>query len=854
MQEREQHMDDQTSLAKVEPSGAHLPSTEVREPIPEFDQSVDIRDYIDIVLRRKWVVMTVLLVVFTTTLLVSLTMTPLFKTNGRLELSLQAPKVTKFEEVVATQLQTREFIQTQVSLLKSRSLARRVVDRLGLDDESPSNANFLLDRSEGGLIRGLVRSIKDLFPQVEATDELDEATRKIQVEQAVENAFADRLEVVPERDTTIIALSFTSRSPALAKDVVNTHIEEFINWQMDKKIASAQTAKKQLQKQIEHARIQLEKSEAALNRFAHKAGIVSLDSKLNLVYRQLEEINDALAKVEPERLSKEALYQSSRQGDLSSLPPVLSNPLIQELRAQYIDLMAQYRELRATFKDDYPSVQRIRAKMSDVQSKIGQEERRIADSIKKDYLTTLDKEQTYRTKAEERKALALELNEKATQYKILQREVETNKQIHQSLLERAKEIDASVGADIGNIQVVDYAKLPLKPYKPNVRLNLLLAIVIGLMGGVGLAFFLEYLDNTIKGIDEVADRFQIPVLGIVPLVERESPEDMYHLVRLKPNASFSESIRTARFSIQLYSSMEPPPKILLVTSTSEKQGKTTIACNLAQAFASSEEKVLIMDCDLRKPRHHKIFSNSSRGRIKGLTHFLSGNCSLKEAVHKSRIDGLYFLPVGHVPPNPAELLASRRMRETFQKLRGYFDRIIVDSPPAAGFADVLILGNQVDGIILVANLGETARQALRLFRENMYNVNGNLMGCIVNKLDRSYRYGDYYYQYYEYYENYSSYYRPKDGEAEPILLEEEVEGNEQEEEESTAPKPDANPPDNDSEDETPFNAPPEEDAPFSEADESLSGEQDLREGKAENEKGSLRKWIKRKKKKKKSPS
>jgi capsular exopolysaccharide synthesis family protein len=342
-------------------------------------------------------------------------------------------------------------------------------------------------------------------------------------------------------------------------------------------------------------------------------------------------------------------------------------------------------------------------------------------------------------------------------------------------LERSKEIEANVGVDVGNVHVVDYALLPLAPFKPNVRKNLMVAIVVGLMAGIGLAFFLEYLDNTIKAIDEISYRFQMPVLGVVPFVGKTEKKDLYHLVKTKPNASFSESIRTARFSIQIYNSMDRPPKTILVTSTSKNEGKTTIACNLAQAFASSEEKVLLMDCDLRNPQQNKAFSNSSGNHRKGLTHFLSGQCELKEIIYPSEVDGLYSIFVGPIPPNPPELLASRRMKQTLDHFSRFFDRVIIDSPPYGAFADVLILGNQVDGIILITNLGKTQRNALRLFRKSIYDARWNFLGCIVNKLDTSFRYGDYYYSYYGYYKDYASYHCSYNEEPQvPLLSGEEV--------------------------------------------------------------------------------
>ena len=520
------------------------------------------------------------------------------------------------------------------------------------------------------------------------------------------------------------------------------------------------------------ARIQLEKAETILNDFSRKAGIVSLTANLNLIYSQLADANKAYSTAQTERLNKEALYDQAKQsGD--SFPAALESHLIESLRENWVTATAQYEEASATFKDDYPSQQNLKAKKLDIEKKIKTEEKRALESIKNDYLSAIKKEEALKQDVESKKALALALNDQATQYKILEREVQTSKQVHESLLESSKEIDAKVGTELGNIEVVDYAKLPLEPYSPRIPRNVSLAALAGMVLGLGLAFLLEYLDNTIKRIEELSDRFHMPVLGVIPMVDSDEIMRIGGLVRANPKAGFSEALRTAKVSIQLSSSMDRPPKLLFVTSTAAGEGKSTISLNLAQAFAS-EERVLIIDADLRKPTLHKTLGKTGSGngngngncnengngvsinKKMGLSNYLTGMSD--NIVQETGIPNLDAIFAGPIPPNPSELLSSNRMREFLREIYQHYDRIIIDGPPAMGFADALVLGHYADGVILVSVLGQTHREALRVFRKNLANVGGLMTGVIVNKLSQVGHYGYYkYYKYYRYYSYQSSY-------------------------------------------------------------------------------------------------
>lgn len=747
---------------------SQLPSLDVREPVPHFEETLQLQDIIDILVRRKWTIIGVLCITFVTTVVVSLAMTPIFRAEGRLQLEPAPIKVTKFEDVVESQLRTAEYVKTQMELLKSPTLAARVIKKLGLD-QNPMFNPMLEDKGEdpsksassGGVFsiwKGLLKVFGKGSKKVETLAELEE-------EEALIREFQDNLDVSNKLETTVVNVRFTSPDPFLASDVVNALLNEFVDWQMDQKIQSAAMARQQLEKQIEEARIKLEKAEENLNAFAKKVGIVSLDSKLNLIYRQLEEINKALAEAQAERINFQARYEQAKNGDVSSLPEVLNSPLIQRLRQDLVEATSEYEKLTPIYKPDYPRLKVLQAKMEDIQAKISAEEQRIFRSIANEYFRALERERQLQEAAQRKKEEALLLNEKATQYKILEREVETNKSIYRSLLERAREIEANVGAEISNIKIVDKAKPPLKPYRPNILLNTLLAIAFGLALGTGAAFLLEHLDNTIKRIEEFTDRFKIPLLGVLPLVSGEEHEILDTIVIKKPKAGFAEAIRTARASIELSAPLEHPPKVFLVTSTTLGEGKTTVSSNLALAFSSAGKRTVIIDADLRRPRLHRIF-NSTQKPLKGLSNYLSGGCGIDEILTRTEIKNLYFMPAGPIPPSPAELLASKKMVGTIKKLKEFFDCVILDGPPASGFADVLVLGNMVDGVILVGALGETHREGLRIFRRSMLNVNAHLLGCLVNKLPISQRYGSY--SYYKYY-RYGYYYQPYGSEDKRLI-------------------------------------------------------------------------------------
>jgi len=750
-----------------------LPSTEFRESVPDMDEEVSLSDYLDVLLRRKWLVVGFLLLTFITTAVFTLSATRIYKATATIEVSRGEAKVTKFEEVVAGEMRSQEFMQTQVGLLESKTLAKRVAEKLDMKQRLEALQKSLGKDQGPGLVSLVKGAIKDAvmwvlnwFRPGNEEEAGDGKTYRIALseevleEKKVLGFIQGNLTVEPRRNAMIIELAFTSPDRYISRDVVETYSNEYVAWQMDRKLEGSRIAREFLTKQINRAQIELERSEDELNRFAKQAGIVSLDRNLNSIYLQLEEINRSLAEAEAELIQRESQYRQAVEEGPASLPEVMASPMISTLKGKYVEVQSEYERKSAIFYDAYPEVNALKMRMNSIQSQIQKEQQKIFKSIKSQYGAAVRRMDALKKTAEDKKQAAMELNERATQYKIVKRQVDTNNAIYQSLLERAKEIESMVGVSSSNIHIVDPGALPILPFKPKVMLNLLLAIVVGLVGGVGLAFLMEYFADAITKPEEMTDRFHIPILGVAPLVKVEATDPPVEKAFLgDPRSALCEAIRTTKISIQLARG-DAHTRSFLFTSTTQGEGKTTLAINMAMAFAQAGERVVIVDADLRRPRIHKIFSEAiASNNGKGLSSFLAGIVD-EEPVVPTEMSNLFIIPAGPIPPNPVELLASNRFGKLMEHLEGHYDRIILDTPPNQGFADVLVLCRRVGGVVMVITLGETTRDAVRHFKRSILNVDGNILGCVINRVDFSKRYG--YHSYYRYYRHYYNYEYGKD--------------------------------------------------------------------------------------------
>lgn len=711
-----------------------------------IEEGSSLNDYINVIKRRKKVVIACLFISIVIVGFASIMMQKIYKATTTIEIAPEDPKVTGFQEVMEKQKQEQdEFYETQYKLLISRSLATEAIDKLDLKSHPEFNLNKkpglikIITSTIVGAIKKIVPSGNDPYP-LEQQKELSKHERLV-------NAFLYRVKVTPDRDSRLVEVSFESADPKLSAQAVNTLADQYIEWVLEKKLGVTKSAVESLSTQLKKVKEKLEKTQQELDQFAKKWDIVSLDKDLNLTYKQLADLNDALAKAETERLSQEAIYEEAKKSNYQLLPQVINDSSIRHLKAEYVKLKTQYDNLDARYGVNYPELKEIGAQVNRIQYELDSQLNELARSIEKGYQTSKKKEDVLRQRADVQKSRAMDMNQLATQYQILEREVDTNKSIYQNLLQRLKETEVTSGIRASNVQVIDYAVPPLNPYKPKILFNVFIAAIMGLMTGIILAFGFEHFDTTIRDEEDIRKRFPIPFMGKIPAASRSEVSILSKIVYTNPLSKISEAFRVLKASVLYTIRNSNAPKALLVTSTQPLEGKTTISCNLALTMAQSGLKVIIVDADLRRPSLHKIFmENIKNGN--GMTTYLSGETNIESIIYHTDIKGLDVIPAGPIMPNPADLIDSKPMKILLDRLVKDYDNVILDGIPVMELADTRLLSRQVDSVLLVASVGIAHRDAFRNSLEELMKVGARIIGVVINRIDPRNTYGgayDYYY-------------------------------------------------------------------------------------------------------------
>lgn len=740
------------------------------------DEGMHLRDYWRIILKHRWVLLSFFAIIVTTATIYTFSLTTTYRATATLKIDYERPQILSFQEIASPGHQNfgPEFMGTQQKMLQSRSLAKRVIETL-----KASGQPIVLDQALPGPAAATAFWpvwLTDLFgsrsskpseatepaPRLESGTDLTEeqlSSRKV-------NALLSLLTVEPIRTSNLVKISFTTPSPALSPLLANTWAKAFIDQNFDMKFNATAQAGEWLSKQLQDVRDKLGQSEAALHEFVKEKQILTTGDKKDIVTTKLADLSEALTKAQGERIAREALYRQSQKMGIDSIPAILESPMISNLKVEYYKLDAESRRLSETYKPGYPKMVHLRENMNQIKRQIEIEITRIVDAIRQEYEAALKKEQLLQAALNEQKHLAIALNQKLIGYDILKRDVDSNRQIYSGILERQKQAGVSQGLAASNVQIVDLAEPPMGPFSPNKTRNILLGIVLGLTVAIGVAFFFDYLDNTVKHSEQLERTLGIPSLGLIPSLASGSPRQGRgglsrngsngDLNGLPPFAliahsnlrsTLTEAFRTLRTSL-LFSSAGSPPKSILFTSAQPSEGKTGLSINTAISLSQLGGSVLLIDGDMRRPSCH---SHLELPLKPGLSDYLTGNADLVSIIKRTTVPNLHCIPAGTISVNPAELLASPRTKETIELLSQRFDYIVVDSPPIFAVADALILSTVVKGVILVVQGGRTSREMVQRAFKNLIELNAPVLGAVLNNVNIRSSGHQYYYQHYSHY-------------------------------------------------------------------------------------------------------
>ncbi len=730
-------------------------------------QDSALREYLRVLIKRKWLVISCLAIIFGVVALATLRSTRIYDAYGTIAINKTDPAILNLKDSTsggAAEYYDPTDLDTEVRILKSDLLALQVIKQLNLDKQPAFGGTQASPSNSLGL------TTDALQPDSEKTTSLLAG-------------FKGGLRVALIPNTRIIEIHYRSPDKTLAANVVNTLITTYIEQNFKTRFESTMQASDWLSKQLVDLEMKVQTSQEKLVQYQKQHEILGIDEKQNITTSKLDELNKELTSAESDRMQKESIYRlvQSSDPDMATAAAVSaggsagSSGLMERMREQQADLKIQIAQLSTQFGNAYPKVVQLNTQLKEVDAQLQTETIKVVSRVRSGYLASLQHETMLRQALDNQKQEANKLNESAIEYSLLKRDVESYRTLYEGLMEKLKEAGVTAGLRSNNIRSVDKARVPTYPSEPNVPRNLAFALALGLSTGIGLAFLLEGIDNTVRTPEQAQAISALPSLGMIPLGSKSgleaaakrltvasSREAVELVTQSRPQSQMAESYRALRTSL-LLTSLGGPPKVILITSALPQEGKTTTSINTAIVLAQKGTRVLLIDADLRRPSIHKTLG---MGPKTGLSNVLTGNATLQQAVVRSNIlPTLFVLTAGTPPPNPAELLASSNMKDILAELREQYDHIVVDTPPTLSVTDAVVMSTRADAVVLVIRSGQTTKQALRRSRDLLMQVNARVSGVLLNAVDLSSP--DYYY-YYEYQGKYGQRYyqedEPEDGE------------------------------------------------------------------------------------------
>jgi polysaccharide biosynthesis transport protein len=746
----------------------------------EEKQTIQIQEYVRVFWKRRWLVLSVFVVILVSTILGIAATNPKFSATAQLLIEREESANSLRGTPYVSLYDINQLMDTYAHILKTNDFLQKVADELNLkvsqaqaqgapggqDPYAKEPLHWLFSNlrtatqfykeKSGELFGG---ASKDKEEEVGQADQ--DGARKEEPLYKGEKLLR-MLTIKPIPRTQIIQIECTHPDPAQASLIANTVALSFIKERLNRRLAATNQAVQWLQNQLKLEQTELDKSRIELYNFMQQFGILSLDeSRSTKLDEELlltkEKVRDAAQKTTDLRLKYEQIVKlSTTPGQVDTIPEAATNEVLKKIREEEMKLEQESIKLASTYGSNHPKIQLINKQLSNIRESKHRELQRIVNSVKYQYESAQSYEKSLTQAQDNLQKQLEEMKKKTIRYYTLKREVDSSEKVYDVLLNRFKETGLS--EEIGrstNISIVQSAEVPLVPSTPNIPRILAVAVFLGMCLAVGLAFLLEFLDNTLTKPDQLEHQLGLTFLGAIPLLTADAMAKTNGngraLVSLdSAQSSGAEAYRALRTSI-LLSSADLEPQVLLVTSSGKSEGKTSTAANLAVVMAQAGNRVLLVDCDLRKPRMHKVFGLD---RDYGLSNMLVAKKLEPEAFLNRNVEpNLDVITCGPIPPNPSELLGSKRMRAMLELMRQEYDRIILDTPPVLAATDAAVLTSMVDGTVLVVRASQTTRQMAQRAVKLLLDLRAKITGVVLNEisLGRNGYYYDYYYHYGSYY-------------------------------------------------------------------------------------------------------
>jgi capsular exopolysaccharide synthesis family protein len=619
--------------------------------------------------------------------------------------------ILPYKEMYAAVTPDPRYLGTQAQVLKSEALAQRTVSRLKLASD-PEKLNRTARWFTGNIV------------------------------------------VTPIEGTQVVKVAYKSDDPAFAAKAVNALADEYIRYGFESKREGTSQARDFLNEELNKQRAKLEQSQQRLVDYARAHNIVESGDN-NVVRRKVAELNSEITTVEGEVLANQ--YEALQDTPIESFPEKLKTAVMRDLDTRRSDLEQKLATATAKFGPKWPEVLTLNQQLDEVRAQLGNEKKRAIRQAKVEYDLAVAHRERLQAALATQNRLADQLTQDSIQYDILKREVDTDRQLHEGLLQRLKETDVSTGVRPGNVHIIDVGHVPTLPTSPNIPMGLALGLTLGLIAGAICAVGVEFLDRTIKTPEDVERELRVAFLGAIPAFDKawkdasgghlmplETSQQNPSLPAPAASAVYWESYRAVRTSLLF--SPDNRPHSILVTSAVAGEGKSTTSVNLAIALAQTGARTLILELDMRKPR---LADRLGLPTDRGISRYLSGQSQFHTEIQQSTIPNLFVVLAGPIPPNPPELIGSPRMGKVLELLRRHFDYVIVDGPPVTPLTDALVIAPQLNGVVLVVD-GHTAREKAQKARNLLRSVDAKVLGVLINNVKMDIATDDYYYSYADY--------------------------------------------------------------------------------------------------------